>query len=125
MWILHFLFWPGFFHLVPLCAGANRGAVSLTNFVEKSSYPVEFVFFRSLIVPNISASEILVRVIDSSIGVPRYFLNSVLLVLNLSANFPPYFTEKFIEGFRNCLGIRLFYSIGVNRSNFVFDFFVV
>ena len=39
-------------------AGANRGAESLTNMVEKPSYPVEFVFFSFFIVSRISDCDV-------------------------------------------------------------------
>ena len=45
-------------------AGANRGAASLTNLVEISSYPVEFVFFRDLMVSNISICVVLYSSIE-------------------------------------------------------------
>ena len=69
--------------------GAIRGAASLMNLVEKSSDPVEFVFFSDFIVSNISAWDVLDNIIGSMTGVPRYFLNSELSLENLLASLPP------------------------------------
>ena len=56
-------------------AGANRGAESLTNLVEKPSYPVELEYFTFFIVSRISDCDVLERISDSAVGVPGYFLS--------------------------------------------------
>ncbi len=77
--------------------GAIRGATSLMNLVEKSSYPVEFVFFSDFIVSNISAWDVLDNSIGSMTGVPRYFLNSELSLENLLASLPPISLKKMLK----------------------------
>ena len=78
--------------------GANRGAESFINLVDKSSCPVEFVFFRDLMVSKISACVVLDNTKGFVTGVPRYFLNSEVLSLeNLLANFPPISLKKLLK----------------------------
>ena len=78
-------------------AGAKIEEDSLTNFVVKSSYPVELLFLRLQIALLISSTVISWKNKECWTGFPRYFFNSELLFCeNLLARLLPISLKKLL-----------------------------